>query len=141
MGGRGDRGEGMLMLERARTLRLNQTEAEQRLWYYLRAHRFMGLKFKRQKPIGNYIVDFICLSPKLVIEIDGSQHAEQADYDHCRDTWLREQGFLVLRFWNNEVLNQTEGVLESIRQAILALSPDPSPPTPLPLVGEGSNPG
>jgi very-short-patch-repair endonuclease len=117
----------MSMLERARTLRLNQTEAEQRLWYYLRAHRFMGLKFKRQKPIGNYIVDFICLSPKLVIEIDGSQHAEQADYDHCRDAWLRVQGFLVLRFWNNEVLNETEGVLESIRQAILALSPGPSP--------------
>ena len=123
------------MLERARILRLNQTEAEQRLWYYLRAHRFMGLKFKRQKPIGNYIVDFICLSPKLVIEIDGSQHAEQADYDQCRDTWLREQGFLVLRFWNNEVLNETEGVLESIRQTILTLSP-----TPLPQVGEGSNP-
>ena len=122
------------MLERARILRLNQTEAEQRLWYYLRAHRFMGLKFKRQKPLGNYIVDFICLSPQLIIEIDGSQHAEQADYDQYRDTWLREQGFLVLRFWNNEVLNETEGVLESIRQTILALSP-----TPLPQVGEGSN--
>ena len=117
----------MSILQRARALRLNQTEAEQRLWYYLRAHRFMGLKFKRQKPIGNYIVDFICLSPKLDIEIDGSQHAEQVGYDRCRDTWLREQGFLVLRFWNNEVLNQTEAVLESIRQTILALSPGPSP--------------
>ena len=120
----------MTLLERAKILRSNQTEAEQRLWYHLRAHRFMGLKFKRQKPIGNYIVDFVCFEPRLVVEIDGGQHLEQADYDARRDDYLREQGFIVLRFWNNQVLGETEAVLEAIRQAVLArsiLSPGPSP--------------
>jgi len=120
----------MTLLERAKILRSNQTEAEQRLWYHLRAHRFMGLKFKRQKPIGNYIVDFVCFEPRLVVEIDGGQHLEQADYDGRRDDYLRVQGFIVLRFWNNQVLGETEAVLESIRQAVLArstLSPSPSP--------------
>lgn len=79
------------MLQHAKTLRSNQTDAEQRLWYHLRAHRFMGLKFKRQKPIGNYIVDFVCLARKLIVEIDGGQHAEQAGYDQRRDAWLREK--------------------------------------------------
>jgi very-short-patch-repair endonuclease len=105
-------------------LRVHQTEAEQRLWYHLRAHRFMGLKFKRQKPMGRYIVDFVCLEHRLIIEIDGGQHADQVSYDMQRDEWLRGQGFRVLRFWNNEVMQQMDGVLEQIR---LALSPGPSP--------------
>jgi very-short-patch-repair endonuclease len=96
-------------------LRTNQTEAEQRLWYHLRAHRFMGLKFKRQKPMGRYIVDFVCMERQLIIELDGGQHAEQMAYDQHRDAWLRSQGYTVLRFWNNEVMQQLEDVLEQIR--------------------------
>ncbi len=99
----------------AKSLRSHQTEAEQRLWYHLRAHRFMGLKFKRQKPIGRYIADFVCVERRLVIEIDGGQHGEQVEYDLRRDAWLRGQGYTVLRFWNNEVLQQMEGVLEKIQ--------------------------
>lgn len=114
------------MLSNAKSLRTNQTEAEQRLWYYLRAHRFMDLKFKRQKPIGRYIADFVCMERLLIIEIDGGQHADQMEYDQHRDAWLRSQGYTVLRFWNNEVMQQLEGVLEQIRLT-LTLSPSPSP--------------
>jgi very-short-patch-repair endonuclease len=103
------------MLNNAKTLRSKQTEAEQRLWYHLRAHRFLGLKFKRQKPMGRYIVDFVCLEQRLIIELDGSQHSEQQHYDQDRDAWLRSQGYTVLRFWNNDVIQQLEGVLEQIR--------------------------
>ena len=119
-----------LMKERARALRSQQTDAEQCLWYCLRAGRFMGIKFKRQKPIGNYIVDFVAPSHKLIIELDGGQHAEQQEYDRGRDTWLRNQGYTVVRFWNHQVLTETQAVLESVRQKIQtlsALSPDPSP--------------
>jgi len=124
----------MTLLNQAKRLRSHQTEAEQQLWYHLRAHRFMGLKFKRQKPVGRYIVDFLCHEPPLIIEVDGGQHAVQADHDHQRDTWLRAQGFQVLRFWNHEVMQQLDAVLERIRLAAVA----PSPPTPLPPAGEGS---
>jgi len=118
------------VLNNAKTLRTNQTEAEQRLWYHLRAHRFMDLKFKRQKPMGRYIVDFVCVERRLIIELDGGQHAEQVVYDQHRDAWLRSQGYTVLRFWNNEVMQQFEGVLEQIRLTLtltLSLSPSPSP--------------
>ena len=114
------------VLSNAKTLRTNQTEAEQRLWYHLRAHRFMDSKFKRQKPMGRYIVDFVCVERRLIIEIDGGQHAEQMEFDQRRDAWLRSQGYTVLRFWNNEVVQQLEGVLERIRLKI-TLSPGPSP--------------
>jgi very-short-patch-repair endonuclease len=113
-------------LTNAKALRTHQTDAEQRLWYHLRAHRFMDLKFKRQKPLGRYIADFVCLELRLIIEIDGGQHAEQMEYDQRRDTWLRSQGYTVLRFWNNEVMQQLESVLEQIRLTV-TLSPDPSP--------------
>ena len=113
-------------LNNAKALRTNQTEAEQRLWYHLRAHRFMELKFKRQKPMGRYIVDFVCVERRLIIELDGGQHAEQAEYDQHRDAWLRSQGYVVLRFWNNEIMQQLDGVLEQIR-GTLTLSPSPSP--------------
>jgi len=130
------------MLCKKKSLRSNQTEAERRLWYHLRAHRFMDLKFKRQKPIGHYIVDFICMEQHLIIELDGGHHADQTDYDQQRDAWLRSQGYTVLRFWNNEVLQQTEAVLERIRESIVALhalSPNPSPVngTSVPLDGRG----
>lgn len=117
------------ILDNAKILRSHQTEVEKRLCYHLRAHRFMGLKFKRQKPMGRYIVDFVCVERRLIIELDGGQHAERMAYDQQRDTWLRNQGYRVLRFWNNEVTQQLEGVLEMIRSATFpsALSPSPSP--------------
>jgi very-short-patch-repair endonuclease len=114
----------MSLLDNAKVLRRSQTDVEQKLWYHLRAHRFMGKKFKRQKPIGQYVVDFVCLEDKLIIELDGGQHTENVEYDHVRDSWLRSEGYTVLRFWNNELMNEMEGVLEQIR---LTLSPSPSP--------------
>ncbi|HUH54895.1 MAG TPA: endonuclease domain-containing protein, partial [Rhodanobacter sp.] len=105
------------------------------LWYHLRAHRFMGLKFKRQKPMGPYILDFICLERGVVIEVDGGQHGDDVAYDERRDQWLASQGFIVLRFWNHDVLNRTESVLESIRQTVEERAFPvllPSPPAPLP---------
>ena len=129
-GGRGVGGEGASLLDRAKFLRTHQTDAEQRLWFHLRAHRFMGLKFKRQKPVGPYIADFVCHEPRLVIELDGGQHADQLAYDRKRDAFLQTQGFVVLRFWNNQVLSETDAVLEAIRLQVLALttlSPNPSP--------------
>ena len=106
-----------MSLKHAKKLRSNMTDAEQRLWYLLRGHRFDGMKFKRQVPIGPYIVDFASLSRKLVLEIDGGQHSEN-EADRRRDQWLRTQGFHVLRFWNNDVLKQTEAVLETIATAL-----------------------
>ncbi len=86
--------------KQAKRLRSSQTEAELRLWYHLRAHRFLGLKFKRQKPLGSYIADFVCLEYRLVIEVDGGQHNEQRLSKDCeRDIWLATQGFAVLKFW------------------------------------------
>ena len=102
----------------ARELRSNMTEAERHLWHYLRGHRFFGLKFKRQKPVGRYIVDFVCLEQRLVIELDGGQHQEQAALDGERDRWLSEQGYQVLRFWNHEVLGEADAVLEVIARAL-----------------------
>ena len=110
----------MSLLNNAKSLRSNMTDAEQKLWYHLRASRFMGLKFKRQKPLGPYIIYFVCLEEKLIIELDGGQHAENIAYDQKRDAWLRDQGYKVLRFWDNELFNQTESVLEKIR---ITLSP------------------
>ena len=121
----------MSLLENAKLLRRNLTDAEQKLWYHLRAHRFMGRKFKRQKPMGRYVVDFVCLEEKLIIELDGGQHAESVEYDHVRDSWLRSEGYTVLRFWNNELMNEMNGVLEQIRltldSGVRTLSPSPSP--------------
>jgi very-short-patch-repair endonuclease len=99
----------------AKRLRHEMTDAEQRLWHYLRAHRFLGLKFKRQKPIGPYIVDFICTERWLVIELDGGQHQQQVQYDQQRQCFLESRGYRVLRFWNHQVLAETEAVLERIR--------------------------
>jgi very-short-patch-repair endonuclease len=125
-----------LLRERAKVLRREMTEAERCLWQQLRAHRFMGLKFKRQKPLGRYIVDFVCLEIGLVVELDGGQHTEQFAYDERRGCWLRTQGFDVLRFWNHEVLQQTDAVLEQLR--LWVEQKQPSPPAPLPQAGEGS---
>ena len=123
---------------RARNLRTEMTDAERRLWFRLRAHRFQGASFRRQVPIGPYIVDFLCLSARLIIEVDGGQHASsQANHDVVRDAYLREQGFRVLRFWNNDVLENFEGVLESIATALA----EPLPPSlALPRKGGGDRP-
>ena len=87
----------------AKHLRSFQTIAERSFWYNVRAHRFAGYKFRRQHPIGPYIVDFVCLSAKLVVELDGGQHAGQRSYDEKRDAFLSERGFRVLRIWNSHL--------------------------------------
>lgn len=102
--------------EFARRLRVGQTDAEQKLWQHLRDRRLQGLKFRRQKPIGRYIVDFICHERMLVVELDGGQHLESTA-DQARDEWLSAKGLRVLRFWNHDVLQQMEAVLEAIRVA------------------------
>ena len=126
------RGETTDAHEFAKGLRTHQTTAEERLWYFLRAHRFLGLKFKRQKPVGPYVADFICMEYKLIVEADGGQHGSVYDFD--RDIWLQAQGYAVLRFWNNQIHDEIDGVLETIRQAVLARgfvepSNPPSKPT------------
>jgi very-short-patch-repair endonuclease len=97
------------------------TEAERRIWSRLRAHRLCGASFRRQIPIGPYVADFVCNDARLIVEIDGGQHNANA-HDRKRDAWLRNQGFLVLRFWNNEVLSNTDGVVAEI---VRALKPPP----------------
>ncbi|HVF17887.1 MAG TPA: DUF559 domain-containing protein [Steroidobacteraceae bacterium] len=121
--------------QRARELRSMQTEAEQRLWYFLRRNTF-GCHFKRQYPIGPYFADFVCVRLKLVIEVDGGQHASQMEYDTVRDRFIRDQGFDVLRFWNNEVMLRTDAVLDVIFAAVERnRRPLPNPP---PLCGRGN---
>jgi very-short-patch-repair endonuclease len=119
---------------RARSLRSNMTDAELRLWTRLRAHRLDGLSFRRQVPIGCYIADFVCLAERLIIEVDGGQHGSSRD--EVRDAWLRSQDFTILRFWNNDVLSNIEGVLEKILESVRA-----SPPSlTLPRKGGGNTP-
>ncbi|MDR2195367.1 MAG: succinate dehydrogenase assembly factor 2 [Gallionellaceae bacterium] len=96
----------------AKHLRQTMTDAERLLWCYLR-RRHLGVKFKRQQPMGKYVVDFVCFESRIIVEVDGGQHLESVS-DERRDAWLRNQGFAVLRFWNNEVLQQTEAVLDKI---------------------------
>ena len=100
----------------AKNLRKRTTDAEQLLWRQLRAKRFEGLKFRRQQPIGKCIVDFVCLEKKIIVELDGGQHAllKETQNDTKRDQWFEAQGYRVLRFWDNEVLTNTQGVLEMI---------------------------
>lgn len=106
-----------LMRRRARALRLNMTDAERKLWYALRDRRFAGFKFRRQVPAGPFIADFVCLEERLVIEVDGGQHAESLR-DQRRDRWFSANEFRVLRFWNNEVLTNLEGVMAVIARAL-----------------------
>jgi len=103
---------------KARRLRTYPTEAEKRLWTVLRRQQVEGYRFRRQAPIGRYIVDFVCLRRRLVVEVDGGQHATRGQADAARTAWLESQGFRVLRFWNNDVLGNTNGVVEAIRQAL-----------------------
>jgi very-short-patch-repair endonuclease len=98
---------------RARTMRAHETDAERALWRLLRDRRLKGTKWRRQFPFGAYIVDFVCFEHRLVVECDGSQHAESR-HDVSRDQWLGEQGFAVARFWNHEILRERESVLNTI---------------------------
>lgn len=102
------------MCRRANALRKQLTDAERRLWYHLRSRRLSGYKFRRQHPVGPYFADFACLEAGLIVEVDGGQHADQHDSDARRTAYLQSQGFKVLRFWNHEVLGDTEAVLQAI---------------------------
>ncbi|NQD36823.1 endonuclease domain-containing protein [Permianibacter sp. IMCC34836] len=118
----------------AKSLRRNMTDAEQLLWRHLRAHRLNGEKFRRQQPLGPYIVDFIHFDARLIVEADGGQH-NGSIRDQNRDAWLEQQGFKILRFWNNDILNNTDAVLTVIFEAVSG----PLSPSPSPARGEGSN--
>ncbi len=107
------------------------TDAEKALWRVLRSRQVSGLKFRRQHPFGNYILDFVCLENKLVIELDGGQHGERAEEDEIRTHNLLVAGFRVLRFWNNEVLQEIEAVKERIWRAVQEQGPHPLSDPPL----------
>ncbi|MFQ5785837.1 MAG: endonuclease domain-containing protein [Alphaproteobacteria bacterium] len=104
--------------EIARHMRKNPTHAERRLWERLRSRQLAGCQFRRQAPIGRYVVDFVCFARRLVVEVDGGQHAVDATADAKRPKWLDGEGFEVLRFWNNDVLGNTDGVVEAIHNAL-----------------------
>jgi very-short-patch-repair endonuclease len=114
--------------QRAHQLRRDQTDAEQALWARLRDRQLFGAKFRRQHPIGPFVADFCCPERKLIVELDGGQHAARVAADQKRARFLQEQGYRVLRFWNHDVLGNTEAVLERIVEA-------PSDPHPCPLPG------
>jgi len=111
----------------ARNLRKNQTPQEAKMWSILRNYQIDGLKFKRQYPIGDYIVDFVCKDIKLVIEIDGSQHNESPniEYDEKRTKYLNSKSYTVLRFWNNDIDKNIDGVYEKILETIKDIQPSP----------------
>ena len=129
-------------LQRAKALRRTLTDQEKKLWGALRDRRLGGFKFRKQQPIGPFIADFVCQERRLVVEVDGSQHADSAR-DAARDAFLNDKRYRVLRFWNNDVTGNLSGVLT----AILAALSDPHPPIaaqwapPSPLKGEGTKDG
>lgn len=124
----------MVKKEHLRQLRREMTDAERLLWRNLRAHRLLGEKFRRQHPLGRYVVDFVHLGARLIIEADGGQHNGDPQ-DVERDAWLREQGYRVLRFWNSEIFENTVGVLERI---LIEIGTIPLSPNPSPARGEGN---
>ncbi|MEZ0307072.1 MAG: endonuclease domain-containing protein [Ramlibacter sp.] len=113
----------------ARVLRHETTDSERRLWSRLRMEQ-LGVKFRRQHPVGNYVADFACLGPRLIIELDGSQHADQTGYDAARDQYLRSMGFEVLRFPSNDPFKNMDGLLSVVIDRIAQLSQPPSQPSP-----------
>jgi len=119
-----------LNVDRARALRRGQSDAERRLWERLRHRVLLGWKFRRQHEIGPFVVDFACADAGLVVELDGGQHLDQTERDARRTRWLEQEGYRVLRFWNDDVLKRTDEVLEQIVRAL----PD-TPPHPNPLPG------
>ena len=111
----------------AREMRRVPTDSERKLWYALRDRRLGGHKFKRQVPIGPYIADFVCIESRLIVELDGGQHAERAAYDAKRTGYLAKAGYRVLRFWNVAFLSNRDAVLDEILRALEHASPPPSP--------------
>ena len=109
-----DEGHSLLMKNRARSLRRSSIDAEIILWHHLRGRRLLGYKFRRQVPIGKYIVDFLCEDKAIIIELDGGHHMKQENHDLIRTDWLEANGFCVLRFWNNDVMGNTDAVLERL---------------------------
>jgi very-short-patch-repair endonuclease len=102
------------LTSRARSLRKNSTETERRLWYAIRNRRLGGFKFRRQVWLGEYIADFVCVERKLIVELDGGQHAQSREYDERRTAALQARGFRVVRYWNSEVLMNLDGVLDDL---------------------------
>ena len=115
---------------KARELRKNPTESEQALWKHLRMRQLGGYKFRRQQPIGPYIVDFVSFEKRVIIEVDGGQHSQQVEYDSKKTVWLEDQGYRVLRFWNNQVLKEIEAVKAIISKVLEddVNTPHPNPP-------------
>jgi len=105
-------------MHRAGELRKEPTPAESKLWSYLRGNKLNGVNFRRQHAIGNYIADFVSIKRKLIIELDGSQHLEQAEYDIVRSQYFASLGYKVIRFWNNQIINDIEGVIQTIQHAL-----------------------
>ena len=122
----------------AKKLRANSTDAERKLWYHLRDRRLLGFKFVRQQPIGPYIADFACRDADLIIELDGGQHADAIGRDQRRTAVLAEYGYFVLRFWNNDILTNTDGVGAAILAALETPLPNPSPARGEGLSGTGA---
>ena len=112
--------------QRSRKLRREMTQAERMLWKGLRKKQMNHYKFRRQHPFGIYVLDFVCLEASLVIEVDGGQHQERMEHDQDRTLWLEQHGFRVLRFWNNEVMNNLDAVLDVIIQALNSGTQPPS---------------
>jgi very-short-patch-repair endonuclease len=141
-GGRVNRPMPNNLTKYARKLRRNSTQAETMLWRRLKARQLDGIKFRRQQPIGTFIVDFVSLENRIVIELDGGQHTAMRCKDRGRDRWLADEGFTVLRFWNNDVFENLDGVLTVIRQKCMgALHLLPIPPLTPPVKGGGQNTG
>ena len=113
------------MHQLAKILRKNMTNAERILWQRLRNRQLGGFKFRRQKPMGPYIVDFVCLEKKIIVEVDGGQHAQQISADTAREDSLRKMGYKILRFWNHDVLSDTNAVLERILEDLKEITPSP----------------
>jgi very-short-patch-repair endonuclease len=107
-----------LTIKQARALRKNMTAAERALWLRINRRQIASAKFRRQQTLGPYIVDFVCFEKRLIVEVDGGQHSEQIDRDQRRSAWLEAQGYRVLRFWNNEVLGNIEGVTQTILDCV-----------------------
>jgi very-short-patch-repair endonuclease len=116
----------------ARRLRRDQTNAERMLWFRLRDRRLNGWKFRRQFPVDRYVVDFFCADAHLIVELDGGQHAARTDADAQRTKVLEAMGYMVLRYWNNDVMQNIDGVLEDIYAALERHRPEPPHPHPLP---------
>jgi len=120
-----------MSIENARRLRKEPTDAERKLWSALRQRQLTGFKFRRQVPIGDFVADFACLSQRLIIEVDGGQHDTNREKDAARTAWLASRGYRVVRFWNNDVLANLDGVVRTI----LAALHDHPPPQPPPQGG------